>query len=275
MKNIHWNYVRAFTVGLFFLLAFSKMLQSYTNLTERNEKFLFIYEDMELLDSLTEQSQLYEINCEKLTPGETAGVIAVREADNMSYLNIADYFRNHDGKIEVELIQWVLRLCIIVFVTGTGILLLRGEKRKLSAALIALIWFFYLKLIPGSLHFPKWALPMKWSDFEGWLELKNSLGRELFSMIEYQSIPDVGEYKAAVYGVLVFLPIVIFLMYLYYRCCTKLRHEYILHLMLSAAAVWFYISCANPEMKAMLYLFPCFALSRNFRAGFTELKSEN
>lgn len=267
MNKIHWNYVKAFTLGLFFLLAFSRALVGYVDFADRSEKFLFIYEDPETAECLAQDSEKYGIVCSKEAPGETAELLSVREADSMSYLNVTDYFRAQDGKIETDLIKWLLRLCMAAFIVGLFCLLLKG-KSGLQMGITLFIWFLYLRVLPGSLVLPRWALPSKWSDFEGWAALKDSIGRQLFSMVEYQDIPLVGECREAVSALFLFLPLAFLFLYLYDRCCKNLKHEYLLHLLLSAAAVWFYIRTGNPGIRVLLYFFPCYALSRNLTGMF-------
>ncbi|MBS6195555.1 MAG: hypothetical protein KH828_08250 [Clostridiales bacterium] len=267
-------------IGLFFLLSFSKAVSCLAEMDSRNEKFMFIFEDSETAEDLAEGSSFYGIACESriteeenLTEAsadrqERAGLVVMKEMDSMSYPIIMDYFQNHDGKLEMDLLKWVQRAALLLFIGGTIILFLtaqgkeKGKRSKgICSGVLILIWLVYMKCIPGSFHFPAWAFPGKCSDFEGWKELGESIGKQMFSMRQYKSIEEVGQCSEAMYGALGFLLLSLALLFLYRFLCAKLPYEMLLHIALSVLAMGIYIFGSNPQMKGIIYFFPCYLLS--------------
>lgn len=296
MTNIYWKYVGTFIIGLLFLISFSKVIFGFQELNHRDEKFLFVYKDCEISENLTKQSSIYEIDCESWQPTNrtllaedsnqnmqnAAGLVIVNEADSLSYQKIMNYFKDNDGEIDIGLIKWLLQIFMTVFLVGIVLILLRTSEKRggkrcriIYFSILILIWLLYKKSISGFSPFPVWVLPGKWSDFAGWKELGDSVGRQLFSMMLYKGIPAVGECYTAVYGVIAYLIISFFLLYLYNRCCAGLHQEGVLHLTLSIVALGFYLLCSNPDMKALIYFFPCFAFSRKAMVLFKRDKAVN
>lgn len=280
MMNIRWKYVGAFTIGLLFLLSFSKAIFSFAELNSREEKFLFIYNDLEQAENLIEKSALYDITCESWLPKEDsvssrllskkqqemAGLITVREADAFSYPKIMNFFRDSNGKIELDLMKWLQRFCLVIFMAGmTGVLLAAQKKegnRKVRFGIVILVWVIFMRCIPGSFRFPVWALPKKWSDFAGWRNQGAEIGRQLLTMVNNQDIPIVKQCYTDIYEAAIFLLLSFILFWFYYKCCLKLHQDMALHVSLSIVALGLYIVCSNPDMKAVVYYFPCFAFSK-------------
>lgn len=274
MTEIRWNYIGIIIIGFFFLLTFEGAVSSASGLRARDENFLFFYRDREAAERLADESIEDGISCGKYLPeaerdgnSGQAALLTVKEENAMKYPNIMDYFFGYDGKIETELMKWLQWFSMFVFVIGILLLFLWDYKpdnwgKRGKFCIAAVLWWIFLTAVSGNVRFPAWKLPGRWADFEGWRRIKDDVAEQVLTMRIYKEIPEAAVYYEGICRAFGLLLLAFGLLFIYHRCCVKMKAAFAVHLCLTIVGLGLYIRLGNPDLKAVIWFFPCYAMTQ-------------
>lgn len=126
--------------------------------------------------------------------------VMVSGMNPFNYQKVENLFFGYETKVDIRLLKWIFCFFGVLFFAGTAIHILIIKKKH---RIVKGVWFLVLLL--GFCYsqvfeflqieaFPLWALPGKWSDFNGWKSLWESIGQQIAYIIRFQDYPIIDKY---------------------------------------------------------------------------------
>ncbi|HIU74985.1 MAG TPA: ABC transporter permease [Candidatus Pelethocola excrementipullorum] len=176
------------------------------------EKILYEGEEYIVKGVITEVNHILFLNPpdrdEKLSQVNN-GIAMVREIGMLNYMSAENLFQDRDEKIDVDFMKWIIQLIMYIYLTWILLLIIKlirfyGKKQwSYTIGAAAILWMLFFKIFVFQTYaFPIRILPVKWSDFEGWGEVIDSVYRYFSNIIRYKDLPVITGYYQGIYGCL-------------------------------------------------------------------------
>lgn len=157
------------------------------------------------------------------------GIAMVREIGMLNYMSAENLFQDRDEKIDVDFMKWIIQLIIYIFLTWILLLIIKlikyyGKRQWSYTIGAAVLWMIFIKIFVFQTYsFPIRILPVKWSDFEGWGEVMDSVYRYFSNVIRYKDLPVIAVYYEGIYGCLYQMILTMVFLKLALYWCRRLR----------------------------------------------------